>query len=156
MKTRSIATAVAVLVLAITLGACGKGTLSTNMTNEGAVEIVAKEADIATTTTAGSITVDEGQCIVISPVVEEGFIRVTIETGDGKVTVYDKDVTGTEYFTVDADPGIYDVVTAAENATGHVVILTADQAKVATPEQVAQVFSDAGVKPEYVEALTSK
>ena len=156
MKTRRIATVVAALALATTLGACGKGTLSTNMTNEGAVEIVAKEADIATTTTAGSITVDEGQCIVISPVVEEGFIRVTIETGDGKVTVYDKDVTGTEYFTVDADPGIYDVVTAAENATGHVVILTAEQAKLGTPEQVAQVFSDAGVKSEFVEALTSK
>ena len=156
MKTQRIAMVAAAFALATTLGACGKGTLSTNMTNEGAVEIVAKEADIATTTTAGSITVAEGECIVISPVVEEGFIRVTIETGDGKVTVYDKDVTGTEYFTVDAEPGIYDVVTAAENATGHVVILTAQPSEAGTVEQVAQVFSEAGVKSEYVEALTSK
>ena len=157
MKVRKIASLASAIALAATLVACGSGKLNTSMTNEGAVQIEAEKANAATTVTAGTISVADDECIVICPALKEGFIRVTIETGDGKTKVYDKDVSGSDFFSVDAAPDTYEVVTSAEDATGCVVVFTSKKNDLATTnDALAQALAEVGVSQETISTITSK
>ncbi len=76
MKRKLIALT-AVLVLALALTACGaKGTMSAEDTEEGGgVKVTCERAGDGNAVN-GYVTIKEGQCLVLSPMLEKGSIQV--------------------------------------------------------------------------------
>lgn len=126
MKSFKLASFATAFALAASLAACGAGTFHTDVDENGKIEITAEHATNPQTTNITSISVNAGECIVVNPLLESGSIHLTIEDGTGATKVFDGDVDGKIMFTVDAEPGIYEVVVSPSAATGTMSILTGD------------------------------
>ena len=125
MKFGKLTSAALALVLAVTLGACGKSTstYSQEMLDEASgIKVTAENGQTTDEAlTEGAITVKEGDVIVISPFTEKGSFHLTITSSDGKV-IYDDDASGKVLYTIGAEPGVYDVKTNGNDVTGWMTV----------------------------------
>ena len=132
---KKITSAVAVLALALTLGACSSTSSSYAQETLDEVSGIKVEAENAgsdsSATTEGAITVEEGDTIVISPNIEKGSFHLTITSEDGKTTVFDDDVSGKVMFTQAAEPGVYNVTTNGNGTTGEMTVFAQSQDELA-------------------------
>ena len=145
---KKITSAVAALALALTLGACSSTSSSYAQETLDEVSGIKVEAENAGTdsnaTTEGTITVEEGDTIVISPNIEKGSIHLTITSEDGKTTVFDDDVSGKVMFTQAAKPGVYNVTTSGNGATGEMMVFAQSQDELAKQNaDLADAIEDA-------------
>ena len=115
-----IAAALTAATLAVTLVACGGPTTfeQTLLDEAEGIKVVAQNADTnSSATSEGVLTLEEGDVIVISPNMENGSFHLTITSEDGKNTVYDDDASGRIMFSIEAEPGTYDVTTTGNGGT---------------------------------------
>ena len=145
---KKITSAVAALALALTLGACSSTSSSYAQQTLDEVSGIKVEAENAgsdsSATTEGAITVEEGDTIVISPNIEKGSIHLTITSEDGKTTVFDDDVSGKVMFTQAAKPGVYNVTTSGNGATGEMMVFAQSQDELAKQNaDLADAIEDA-------------
>ena len=125
----------AVLVLALALTACGaKGFLTAEDTgDDGIVKIVCERAGDGTAVN-GYVTIEEGDCLVLSPVLEKGSIQVkailmereatTEDLGTADEAALDETVDGKVMTTYDLEPGEYMLTfTSKDNPTGSLIAM---------------------------------
>ena len=129
MKSTKIVTAAVIAALALALAACsGPSTYSQELLEEAdGIKVIAENAGSdQTAITEGAITVKEGDVIVISPCMDKGSFHLTITSQDGKTVAYDDDASGRVLFTIDAEPGVYDVKTSGNDATGWMTVFSSN------------------------------
>ena len=132
MKRRLIALT-AVLVLALALTACGsKGFMTAEDTAEtGGVKVVCENAGDGTAV-SGYVTIEDGQCLVLSPNLDKGSIQVraalmereatTEDLGTADELSLDETVDGKVMSTYDLEPGEYMLAfTSKGNPTGSLI-----------------------------------
>ena len=125
----------AILILALALTACGaKGFLTAEDTgDDGIVKIVCEKAGDGTAVN-GYVTIEEGDCLVLSPVLEKGSIQVkaflmereatTDDLGTADEAALDETVDGKVMSTYDLDPGEYMLTfTSKDNPTGSLIAM---------------------------------
>ena len=125
----------AVLVLALALTACGaKGTMSAEPNEEiGGVNIVCENAGDGTAVN-GYVTIEEGDCLVLSPMLEKGSIQVrailmereatTEDLGTADEAALDETVDGKVMTTYDLEPGEYMLAfISKDNPTGTMIAM---------------------------------
>lgn len=148
MKATKIALVAVTFALALMLAACGStSSYSQEVLEEvSGVKVVAENAgsDQSAITEAG-ITVKEGDIIVISPFMQKGSFHVTITSEDGKTVAYDDDAEGTVLFYVEAQPGVYDVKTSGNDATGEMTVFAQNAEEAAALDaSLQEALEDAG------------
>ena len=124
-----------VILLLLALTACGaKGTMSAEDNAEtGGVDVVCQKAGDGTAV-SGYVTIEEGQCLVLSPNLEKGSIQIRAsmmereatasDLGIGDEVALDETVSGRVMSTYDLEPGEYMLgIIAKDNPTGTLVIL---------------------------------
>ena len=129
MKLTKIVLVALTAALALALAACGGASTYSQETLEEAdgIKVIAENAGSdQTAITEGAITVKEGDVIVISPCMEKGSFHLTITSQDGKTVAYDDDASGRVLFTIDAEPGVYDVKTSGNDATGWMTVFSSN------------------------------
>lgn len=122
------------LVLVLALTACGtSSSMSSDYDDEtGAVKVVAENA--AESYVNGYVTVEEGQCLVVSPNLTKGSFDVQVSLMESEPTAEDlgaaeeptleENVSGKVMSTYDLEPGEYMLgITARGNATGTLLIV---------------------------------
>ena len=122
------------LVLVLALTACGtSSSMSSDYDDEtGAVKVVAENA--AESYVNGYVTVEEGQCLVVSPNLTKGSFDVQVSLMESEPTAEDlgaaeeptleENVSGKVMSTYDLEPGEYMLgITARDNATGTLLIV---------------------------------
>ena len=126
----------AVLVLALALTACGgaKGFMSAEDTEEpGVVKVVCENAGDGTGVN-GYVTIEEGDCLVLSPMLDKGSIQVrailmereatTEDLGTADEAALDETVDGKVMTTYDLEPGEYMLAfISKDNPTGTMVAM---------------------------------
>ncbi len=125
----------AVLVLALALSACGaKGTMNAEPNEEtGGVNVVCERAGDGTAVN-GYVTIEEGQCLVLSPNLEKGSIQVrailmereatTEDLGTADEAALDETVDGQVMTTYDLEPGEYMLAfISKDNPTGTMIAM---------------------------------
>ena len=126
----------AVLVLALALTACGgaKGFMSAEDTEEpGVVKVVCENAGDGTGVN-GYVTIEEGDCLVLSPMLDKGSIQVramlmereatTEDLGTADEAALDETVDGKVMSTYELDPGEYMLTfTSKGNPTGTLIAM---------------------------------
>lgn len=135
----------ATILLSMTLAACGGASSYAQVTLDEAsgIKVTAENAgNDQSATTTGAITVKEGDNIVISPFTEKGSFHLTIVSSDDKETIYDDDVDGKVLFSIDAEPGTYDVTTTGNGTTGWMTVFAQNE------EEDAQIMDDLNKKLE--------
>ena len=146
---RKLAAAIAVLALSCMLVACGKAaTLSMEALDAvSGVRVTAENAGPdQTASSAGAITVGDGDAIIISPCMDKGGFHLTIASGDGKTVVFDDVAEGRVLFQVDAAPGTYDVTASGEGATGWMTVFAQPMDELAEQDaSLAEALEKAGV-----------
>ena len=135
MKLLRFASLAVALACAVALGACSYHVAmyaQSTLDDASGIKVVAENAaPDSTCTTGAAITVEEGDVIVVSPFTEKGSFHLTITpTGDGD-PIFDEDVSGKVLFTVDAEPGSYDVTTSGDGVTGWMTVFAQDSAELA-------------------------
>lgn len=125
MNTSKIASAVAAVALSLALVACGSaGTLGIEPLDEvSGIRVTAENvtADQASKS-AKAITVEDGDVIVVSPVLDKGTFHLTITPASGGDAIYDEDVDGRILFQFPAEPGEYDVNVSGNDASGSMTV----------------------------------
>ena len=160
MKTAKTISTVALLSLALVLAtmlvACSSSSFSQeileNDTGGLYLKITAENASGNSATTTGALQVAEGDIVVISPDLTKGAIHVTITSSDGKIVAYDDDAKGRVLFTIEAEPGMYDVKTKGANgATGSMTIFAERSTELeAQDAALAETLAQNGVDPSAV------
>ncbi|MBO7674328.1 MAG: hypothetical protein J6S63_04905 [Atopobiaceae bacterium] len=155
MRAPKLASAVAAFALTASLVACGGGPASYGhelLDEAEGIRVTAENADNThTATTDGAFDLEAGDVIVISPFLEKGSIHVTITSQDGK-TVYDDDADGKIMYSVEAEPGSYNVTTTANNATGWMTIFSESSQEIADQDAaLVEELKEHGVDEETVE-----
>ena len=126
----------AVLVLALALTACGgaTGSMSAEDTgDDGIVKIVCEKAGDGTGVT-GYVTIEEGDCLVLSPMLDKGSIQVQAflmereatadDLGTAEEAALDETVDGKVMSSYDLDPGEYMLTfTSKDNPTGTLIAM---------------------------------
>ena len=125
----------AVLVLALALTACGaKGFMTAEDTeDDGIVKIVCEKAGDGTGVT-GYVTIEEGDCLVLSPVLDKGSIQVQAflmereatadDLGTAEEAALDETVDGKVMSSYDLEPGEYMLTfTSKDNPTGTLIAM---------------------------------
>ncbi len=147
------------LILVMVLSACGaKGTMSAVDNEEtGGVDVVCQNAGDGSAVT-GYVTIEEGQCLVLSPVLDKGSIQVRATLMEGEATTedlgtadeaaLDETVSGTVMSSYDLEPGEYMLaIIAKDNPTGTMMILPYDAAEYqAQGESLQEELSALGVE----------
>lgn len=119
-KIVAIAFACCAFALMLGLVACGGASSLAQETLDEAdgIKVTAENAGPGNSaTTGGAITVKEGDVIVISPFTDKGSFHLTITSTDGKVVAYDDDAEGKVMYSIEAEPGTYDVTTKGNGGT---------------------------------------
>lgn len=147
---KKFASIVAALSLALTLGACSSSASSydqVTLDEASGIKVTAENAGAdSSATTDGAITVGENDSIMISPFTEKGSFHLTITSEDGKKTVYDDDVSGKNLFTIEAEPGVYDVTTSGNGVTGWMTVAAQNNDELAEQnDQLNEVLEDQGI-----------
>lgn len=149
MKKRILALT-AILVLALALTACGeKGYMvTTDNVETGGFDISCEKAGTGTGGN-GYVTIAEGQCLVISPNLEKGSIKVKAFLMEREATAedmgiadeasLDETISGRTLSTYDLEPGEYMLtVTSESNPTGTMMILPYDAAEIQAQDEALQ------------------
>ena len=146
----------AVLVLALALTACGgaKGSMSAEDTEEGGgVKVVCENAGDGTGVN-GYVTIEEGDCLVLSPMLDKGSIQVramlmereatTEDLGTADEAALDETVDGKVMSTYELDPGEYMLTfTSKGNPTGTLIAMPYSiQEMQAQNDQLEQALAD--------------
>ena len=129
MKITKIVLGALTAALALALVACGSASVYTQETLEEAdgIKVTAENAGTdQTAITEGAITVKEGDVIVISPCLDQGSFHLTITSQDGKTIAYDDEASGRVLYTIEAQPGVYDVKTSGNDATGWMTVFSSN------------------------------
>ena len=120
-----VAVVCAVAMLAGCAGATS--TMSLDIVEDtGALNVTVDNAG-ADNQVISSIVVDEGQCLVMSPVLDKGALRVVLE--DSEKAVFDQEVSGKVMGAYRIDPGDYTLSVAGIDgnpATGTMLIVAMD------------------------------
>lgn len=146
MNMKRIASIAAVPMLCLALVACGKGSLEQSLLDEASgVKVVAENAGTGTQAlTESAITVEEGDLIVISPMLDKGSFHLTITSDADKTVIYDEDVDGQVLFSIEAAPGSYTVATGSNDATGEMTVFAEDADEYASLDaSLAEALEDA-------------
>lgn len=140
MSSHTITKALASLALCVTLAACGGAASSyvqESLDEASGIKVTAQNAGSdMEAVSEGGITVEEGDVIVISPMTERGAFHLTISTQDGSKVIYDDDAQGSVLYTIDAEPGVYDVTTRGKDVTGWMTVFAENE------DEKAQIESD--------------
>ena len=145
----------AVLILALALTACGtKGTMNAEDTEEGGgVKVTCENAGDGTAVN-GYVTIEEGQCLVLSPMLDKGSIQVrailmereatTEDLGTADEAALDETVDGRVLTTYDLEPGEYMLAfISKDNPTGTMVAMPYSiQALSDQNDQLAEALKD--------------
>lgn len=112
------------ITLAFSLAACGRKSAVMKVDNgdDGIITVTAKNSE-KDSSGVGYITIDAGECLVISPVLEKGAFRVAVRDKKEK-TVLDKTVDGKVMSAWSLDPGDYSLlITCKKTAVGTMKII---------------------------------
>ena len=126
----------AILVLALALTACGgaKGSMSAEDTEEaGVVKITCENAGDGTAVN-GYVTIEEGDCLVLSPMLDKGSIQVQAflmereatadDLGTAEEAALDETVDGKVMSSYNLEPGEYMLTfTSKDNPTGTLIAM---------------------------------
>lgn len=151
MRLGKIMATMTALAAAGMLAACGAAASSLAMDSldeADGVKVVAENAgEDKVATLGGAIEIGDGDVLVISPFLDKGALHLTVTSGDGKVTAYDDDADGKVMFSVDAEPGTYDVqVTGVDGATGWMTVFAQDADELAAQDaSLGEALEEAGV-----------
>jgi len=152
MKTYKIAAALSALALATTLVACGSPSSyeQTLLDEASGIKVTAENASAGSSAvTENAITVEEGDVIVISPFTQNGSFHLTITSQDGKTTVYDDDASGKVLFSIEAEPGVYNVTTSSNGVTGWMTVFAESQDDINEQDEALEdAFEREGVEGE--------
>ncbi|MDO4533387.1 MAG: hypothetical protein Q4C36_06650 [Coriobacteriia bacterium] len=152
MRITKFALVALAAALAFALAACsGPSSYSQELLEEAdGIKVIAENAGSdQTALTEGAITVKEGDVIVISPCMEKGSFHLTITSQDGKTVAYDDDASGRVYFTIDAEPGVYDVKTSGNDATGWMTVFSSNaEEEAAMNASLEEVLDANGIDKE--------
>ena len=150
MKMTTVAKTLATLALSLSLVACGAHTMKLELLEEASgVKVTAENAtEDDVTTSAGAITVNDGDAIIISPCLDKGSFNLTITNADDGTVVYDEKAEGRVMFQTGAVPGVYDVEVSGNKATGWMTIFAAPVDEIAEQDaSLAEALEDLGVDP---------
>ena len=111
------------LAAALVLCACAGGSLGVSSDDDG-VHAVAKNSAEGSAT--GNIAIEEGYGLCVNHIVESGSFHVKATTAEGAV-VFDEDITDNIADFVDVEPGEYNLVISAKNATGTIDVIAYDK-----------------------------
>ena len=124
----------AILVLALALTACGgaKGSMSAE-DMDGVVKVTCEKARDGTGVT-GYVTIEEGDCLVLSPMLDKGSIQVKAslmereataeDLGTADEAALDETVDGKVMSSYELDPGEYMLTfTSKDNPTGTLIAM---------------------------------
>ena len=121
MIKRIAAAAFAVLMLA----ACGKSEFRMDTTPVFA-EVTAKNA-AADATASGAMTVEEGECVVISSNIKKGEMSIMFKDHTGNIELNEA-YNGSGFSSYTITPGEYDVTAAVtQKATGTITVLVLEE-----------------------------
>lgn len=152
MKLGRIASVVMATVLAMTLAACGGASSYSQESLEDAkgIKVTAENAGSDSGAyTESAITVEDGDVIVISPCMDKGSFHLTIVSDDDDSTLYDEDVDGRVFFTIEAEPGTYSVKTSGNKATGWMTVFAESSEELAEQDaSLAEALEDAKAETE--------
>lgn len=155
MKRKTIIIATIVLMVAMTLAACGGSNNASVLEQEllteaSGIRVTAQNATSDNSVkTAGAMTVGEGDVVIISPDLTEGSLHLVIASSNGKTVVYDGDVDGRVLFSVEAEPGTYDITTSGNGGTGTMTVFSQSASeKTAQDESLADALEQEGVSSE--------
>ena len=101
--------------------------------------------------TEGAFTVKKGDVIVVSPFTESGSFHLTIMPSAGGTAVYDADVDGKVLFTLEAEPGKYDVQTSGNGVTGWMTVAVQSEQELAEQDAALdEALEQNGTDPKAV------
>ena len=121
MIKRIAAAAFAVLMLA----ACGKSEFRMDTTPVFA-EVTAKNA-AADATASGAMTVEEGECVVVSSNIRKGEVSIMFKDHTGNIELNEA-YNGSGFSSYTITPGEYDVTAAVtQKATGTITVLVLEE-----------------------------
>ena len=146
------------LVLALALAACGSvGTMSAeDMEETGAVSVVCERAGDGTGVSS-YVTIEEGQCLVLSPDLEKGSIVVrallmereatTEDLGTAEEPSLEETVDGRVMSTYDLEPGEYMLTfTSKDNPTGTLLAVPYSRQEIEQQDaDLAEILEQAGI-----------
>lgn len=155
MRTKRVIGTLAAIAMAGTLFACGKAEskLTIDLLDEASgVKVVATNAGAEqSVSTAGAITVEDGDVLVISPCLDKGSLHLTVTSSDGNTVAYDDDVDGRIMFQTEATPDTYDVYVEGKDATGWMTVFAQDADELAEQDaSLDEALTEAGVDPSIV------
>ena len=110
-------------VMVFSLAACGgEGSMKLDNGEDGIIKVTAENAG-KKSEGVGYITIAEGECLVISPVLEKGAYQVTVRDGADKV-ILDESVEGKVMQAYPLDAGDYSLlITCTKTASGTMQIM---------------------------------
>lgn len=120
---KKVLTIAAVLVLALSLAACAKGSLSVESDNEGVHAVATGAAEGSGTS---HISIPEGYGLCINHIVNKGSFHVKATDSKTGTVAFDEDITDNILNLVDVQ-GDFDVVITAKDADGTVDIIAYDK-----------------------------
>ena len=121
MGNRRFVSVLSSVMLTAALVACGaKSVLTLDALDEvSGVRVTADNASADdVVASGGAIVVAQGDVLAISPDFQSGDVRLTVTSQDGSTVAFDDKVEGRGFFTVDVEPGAYDVKVTGDGATG--------------------------------------
>lgn len=142
---KKIAVLAIALAMALALAACAGGTLGVESDDDGVHAAATGSAEGSGT---GNITIEEGYGLCINHIVEKGSFHVAASTSAGEV-VFDEDITDNIANFVDVEPGEYNLVISAKNATGTIDVIAYDkEAQAQADATLDNALEQAGVNAE--------
>lgn len=120
---KKLLTLVISMAMALALAACTGGTLGVTTEDDGVHAVATGSAEGSGN---GNITIEEGYGLCINHIVEKGSFHVIATSATGEV-VFDKDITDNIADFVEVNPGEYELVISAKNATGTIDAIAYDK-----------------------------
>ena len=157
MKKRLFALT-AILALSLALAACGgaKSSMVSQPNDEtGGVDVVMENADGSGVN--GNVTIEEGQCLVISPNLTKGSVEVRAflieqaqtadDMGIGEEAALEETIDGSVLSTYDLEPGEYMLTFSAKGgATGTMMALPYSREEIDRQDaELAEILTQAGI-----------
>ena len=159
-KVRIITTGTVATLLSVTLMACGGASSYDQVLLEetDGIKVTAENAGSdQSVVTEGALDVEDGDVITISPFTEKGSFHLTITESGEDEPLYDEDVDGRIMFSIDAEPGTYDVKTSGNGVTGWMTVFSEnaeEQAEVT--DSLAEKLEEEGLDEDIIETVTNK
>lgn len=149
VKATSVMAGATAMLLSASLVACGTSSYSQELLDEAdGIKVVAENAgNDQSAVTAGALDVEEGDVITISPFTDKGSFHLTITESGADEPIYDEDVDGKVMFSIDANPGSYDVKTSGNDVTGWMTVFSENkEEQEAVTDQLVEKLAENGVE----------